>query len=104
MWCAMFLWLRNQVYMDQQIFLSYIHCYFIHIYLRLNGECTIPYTLDYCNCCDYSAIDGLWTSGVSHTFNVCAGSIEAPQACNCFKGLEVINQQLFSYTIKLAKQ
>ena len=83
----------------------FIHCYFIHIklYLRLNGECTIPYTLDYCNCCDYSAIDGLWTSGVSHTFNVCVGSTEAPQACNCFKGLQVINQQC-SYTIELAKQ
>ena len=81
----------------------FIHCYFIHIYLRLNGECTIPYTLDYCNCCDYSAIDGLWTSGVSHTFNVCAGSTEAPQACHCFKGLQVINQQC-SYTIELAKQ
>ena len=61
-----------------------------------NGTLFLP--IDYCNCCDYSAIYGLpLSSGVSHTFNVCTGITEAPQACSCFnQSIEVNENSIIS--------
>lgn len=45
---------------------------------------------DYCDCCDFSAIEALQNASMSASFNVCTGLREAPQACTCSgKGLEV---------------
>ena len=105
MWYAMFWWLRNQVQLHDvyfhyrgiinaschtlTVYDIYVDNYYLPVLLIHTGEWTVS-PVEYCNCCDYSAIHGLWNSpGVLRTFNVCAGITEASQACTCFRGLEV---------------
>ena len=52
-------------------------------------ETYLPST-DYCDCCEFSAIEALQNNSISASFNLCTGLREAPQACTCSQnGLEV---------------
>ena len=70
-------------------FARHLHYAFTFITFNTLHSYSFPHA-DYCDCCDFSAIEALQDGIVSASFNVCTGLREAPQACICSnEGLEV---------------